>query len=592
MRLLHTLFPIFLFAAQLALGDDANPPVTAQRSYCNPLNLDYAFCPIPNFAEHGKHRTTADPTVVQFRGDYYLFSTNQWGYWWSSDLSVWNFVPRKFLKPQHQVYDELCAPAAFVLNDQLHVIGSTHTPDFPIWRSASPRGEQGDRWQEAVPAFTGVAWDPAFFLDDDGRLYLYHGSSNDRPLYGQEVDPKTLQPIGERQELVRLHDEVHGWERFGEANDNTFLHPFIEGAWMTKHDGRYYLQYAAPGTEFSGYADGVYVGQHPLGPFEYQAHNPICFKPGGFARGAGHGSTFQDNNGNYWRCATIVIGVKNNFERRLGIWPAAFDSDGVMHCDTAYGDYPQRLPNARGVTGPHGETMGWMLLNYAKPVRASSTLGGFAPNLAVDEDVKTYWSAATGDAGEHFTSDLGEISTVHAIQVNYADQDAELMGKVAGIFHQYVISTSSDGQKWTVVIDKSENARDAPHDYVELPAPVEARYVRIENRHVPTGKFALSGFRVFGRGHGAPPEPVKNFTALRGDSERRNAWLKWRQSSDATGYVIRCGVDPDKLYSSVMVYSANEYYFRAMDRDVPYYFQIEAFNENGVSPRTSPIVAK
>lgn len=562
-------------------------------SYCNPLNLDYGYCPIPNFVAHGKHRATADPTLVTFRGDFYLFSTNQWGYWWSPDLNVWNFVPRKFLKPQHQVYDELCAPAAFVLDDKLHVIGSTHTTDFPMWRSDAPRSDQGDRWEEAVPAFAGAAWDPAFFIDDDGRLYLYHGSSNDRPLYGQEVDRRSMQPIGQKHELVRLDDERHGWERFGEANDNTFLRPFIEGAWMTKHDGRYYLQYAAPGTEFSGYADGVYVGQHPLGPFEYQAHNPICFKPGGFTRGAGHGSTFQDDSGSFWRCATIVIGVKNNFERRLGIWPAAFDADGVMHCDTAYGDYPQRLPDASGAQQvDHGKTMGWMLLNYAKPVVVSSTLGGFAPNLAVDEDVKTYWSAATGDAGEHFTSDLGELSTIHAIQVNYADQDAELMGKAAGIFHQYVISTSPDGHKWTAVVDKSDNRRDVPHDYVELSAPVEARFVRIENRHVPTGKFALSGFRVFGRGLGEPPESVKNFVALRGDSERRNAWLKWRQSPDATGYVIRCGVDPDKLYNSVMVYGANEYYFRAMDRDVPYYFQIEAFNENGVSPRTTPILAK
>jgi hypothetical protein len=115
--------------------------------------------------------------------------------------------------------------------------------------------------------------------------------------------------------------------------------------------------------------------------------------------------------------------------------------------------------------------------------------------------------------------------------------------------------------------------------------------VRIENYRVPTGKFALSGLRVFGRAHGVPPQPVQNFIALRGDSEPRNAWLKWRQSPDATGYVIRSGVDPAKLYNSVMIYGANEYYFRAMDRDVPYYFQIEAFNENGVSSRTTPIVA-
>ena len=39
--------------------------------------------------------------------------------------------------------------------------------------------------------------------------------------------------------------------------DNTFLKPFIEGSWMKKYNGKYYLQYGAPGTEFSGYGDGV-----------------------------------------------------------------------------------------------------------------------------------------------------------------------------------------------------------------------------------------------------------------------------------------------------------------------------------------------
>jgi len=53
--------------------------------------------------------------------------------------------------------------------------------------------------------------------------------------------------------------------------------------------------------------------------------------------------------------------------------------------------------------------------------------------------------------------------------------------------------------------------------------------------------------------------------------------------------VIYSGIAPDKLYTSVMVYSASEYYFRAMDRDRPYYFSIEVFNENGISPRT-PVV--
>ena len=38
-----------------------------------------------------------------------------------------------------------------------------------------------------------------------------------------------------------------------------------------------------------------------------------------------------------------------------------------------------------------------------------------------------------------------------------------------------------------------------------------------------------------------------------------------------------------------MVYDANEYYGKAMDKEKPYYFSIEAINENGVSSRTKVI---
>jgi xylan 1,4-beta-xylosidase len=580
------LIVVFLAGGVARAGDAAPPGRPRQATFCNPVNIDYGYCPIPDFTRNGKHRTTADPVIVRFKGDYYLFSTNQWGYWWSEDMLRWNFVPRKFLKPRHKGYDELCAPAAWVMGDALYLIGSTHAKDFPIWVSKNPRT---DDWAEAVTAFEGAAWDPAFFVDDDARLYVYWGSSNTFPLYGREVDPKTLQPVGERRDLIKLNDGLHGWERFGEHQDNTFLRPFIEGAWMTKHRGKYYLQYAAPGTEFSGYADGVYVGEAPLGPFTYQPHNPFSYKPGGFARGAGHGATYQDGFGNWWHVSTVVIGVKNNFERRIGIWPAGFDGDGVLYCNTAYGDYPTRLPEQPNADHAAGRFTGWMLLNHNKPVTVSSTLGGFAPNFAVDEDIRTYWSAATGGKGEWLQSDLGAVSTVRAVQINYADQDAQLLGKVPGLYHQYTLKASLDGQRWQTITDKSGNKADVPHDYVELGELVEARFIRLENVQVPTGKFAISGLRVFGRGPGREPGAVENFVVLRGDSDRRNAWLKWRAEPAATGYLIYCGVAPDKMYTSVMVYGATEYYYRAMDRDRAYYFQIEAFNEAGVSKRGGPV---
>ena len=586
-----------------------------QKTYCNPINIDYGYTPIPNFSEWGKHRATADPVIVNFKGNYYLFSTNQWGYWWSSDMLNWKFISKKFLRPWNEGYDELCAPAVGIIGDTMIVFGSTYTTNFTIWMSTDPKANE---WKPLVDSFEIGGWDPSFFTDDDGRLYMYNGSSNKFPMYGIELNRQTMKPIGTRKEMYLLEPWRFGWQRFGEHMDNTFLDPFIEGSHMTKYNGKYYLQYGAPGTEFSGYADGLLVGDHPLGPFTAMP-DPLSMKLGGFVRGAGHGATFEDNYKNYWHVSTTVISVKNTFERRLGIWPAGFDKDGTMYCNVTFGDYPYFLPaspnpseggalepsNSKSIsnilessqipppTGGAGAWFtGWMLLNYNKPVQVSSTLGGYHPNQAVDELAKTYWSAATGNKGEWIQTDLGAISTVNAVQINYADQDAEFLGKQTTTYHQYKMYYSADGKKWSVLVDMGNNKTDVPHDYIELPAPVQARFIKLENIHMPTGKFAIGGLRVFGNGNGSKPEKVRDFIVLRTEKDKRSAFIKWRPVDNAFAYNIYYGTHPEKLYTSIMVHSNNEYWMKTMDSQKTYYFCIESINENGVSERTKVIEVK
>jgi hypothetical protein len=590
-----------------------------QKTYCNPINIDYGYTPIPNFTEWGRHRATADPVIVNYKNDYYLFSTNQWGYWWSNDMLHWNFISKKFLRPWNTgTYDELCAPAVGIIGDTVIVFGSTYTKTFTIWMSTNPKANE---WKPLVDSFEIGGWDPAFFTDDDGKLYMYNGSSNNYPVYGIELNRKTFKPIGTRTPVYLLQDWRYGWQRFGEHMDNTFLDPFIEGSWMTKHNRKYYFQYGAPGTEFSGYADGVVVGSAPLfdGIEITPQSDPLSMKLGGFARGAGHGSTFQDNNGNYWHVSTIMLSVKNNFERRVGIWPAGFDKDDVMWCNTAFGDYPHYLPNLQQsllnqnvnnyddlsksevsamVASPEGggrvgAFTGWMLLNYNKPIAVSSTLGGYHANNANDEDIKTYWSAATSNKGEWIQTDLGNISTVNAVQINYADQDVDSnrLGKINDQYHQYKLYYSSDGKKWNVLVDKSNNKTDVPHEYVEV-SPVQARFIKLENIHMPTGKFAISGLRVFGNGNGAKPDAVKTFFVLRTEKDKRSGWIKWSPVGNAFAYNIYYGTAPGKLYNCIMMLQNNEYWFKAMDKLKQYYFSIEAINENGVSPRTKVIEVK
>jgi xylan 1,4-beta-xylosidase len=261
-----------------------------------------------------------------------------------------------------------------------------------------------------------------------------------------------------------------------------------------------------------------------------------------------------------------------------------------MYMNAAFGDYPHYLPS--GVTNhlKSGFT-GWMLLNYNKPVTVSSTLGAFTANNAVDENIKTYWSAVSSNKGEWLTSDLGETATVNAVQVNYADQDAAFLGKQTTIYHQYKLWYSVDGHNWKILEDKSLNRKDVPHDYVALEKPVRARFIKLENIHMPTGKFAISGLRVFGKGNGKIPATVKDLTILRTSAEKRNAWIRWNPVNDAYAYNIYLGTDPDKLYNCIMVYQANEYWYKGMDSEKSYYFCIEAINENGVSQRSKVIRA-
>jgi hypothetical protein len=230
-----------------------------------------------------------------------------------------------------------------------------------------------------------------------------------------------------------------------------------------------------------------------------------------------------------------------------------------------------------------------MLLNYKKPIAVSSTLGGYDANNANDEDIKTYWSAASANKGEWIQSDLGNVSTVNAIQINYADQDVDSnrLGKFNDQYHQYKLYYSVDGKKWNVLVDKSNNRTDVPHDYIEIEKPVQARFIKLENIHMPTGKFAISGLRVFGNGNGARPDAVKTFFVLRTEKDPRSGWIKWNPVSNAYAYNIYYGTSPDKLYNCIMVYNNNynEYWFKGMDKMKTYYFTIEAVNENGVSTK-------
>lgn len=351
---------------------------------------------------------------------------------------------------------------------------------------------------------------------------------------------------------------------------------------MTKHDGKYYLQYAGPGTEFKSYSDAVYVSDKPLGPFKLAGHNPISYKPEGFIAGAGHSSTFKDIYGNYWHISSMTISIKHMFERRLGLFPTFFDKDCAMYVYTGFGDFPFKVPT-RKISGPDELFPGWMLLSYNKPVEVSSELDDHPKKYAANEDIRTYWSAKTGDKGEWISMDLEKECTINAIQINYAENDAKLKGRVPDIYYQYLLEYSSDNKIWKTLVDKTQNETDVPHDYIELKTPVKARYIKLTNYKVPSGTFAIAGLRVFGNGSGKAPPETKELKLARQGNDRCIVNLSWTKVPGAVGYNIRYGTQKDKLYQNYQVLDAESLIIRSLNSSQKYYFTIDTFNENGIT---------
>lgn len=515
-------------------------------------------------------REAADPVVVAFGDRYYLFASKSGGYWHTADFAHWTHVP---------IADDVLpiedyAPALFVQDGWLYYVGST-PGNGRLYRSQAP--ERGE-WEPVteIPS----RWDPAFWAEGD-NLYIYYGSSPSDPIRAVTLDLATFRQKAAPVDCLDSDTASHGWERPG-AGHELPRRPYIEGAWMTKHKGRYYLQYAGPGTEWDTYADGVYVGESPLGPFRYMSNNPTSSKEGGFIGGAGHGCLFEVGE-QWWKAATNSISVKHPFERRVSFYPSGFDDDGYLWTDTYAGDYPLWLPGTAddGTTGPE-----WELLSLRRPVRVSSALEGHDGTLATDEAVRTEWVARTAGADEWLEVDLGEGARVAAVQVNFGEFGSQLTARDPRSHQHYLLEASHNGKRWTTLVDNSEKESDTPHDYIEFSEPFEARYIRVRNlSYTSAPYFSLRDLRVFGRRQGDAPRAVADLSVERNAADGCRATVRWTPTAGADGYVIRYGIAPDKLYSTLRIPDGKvgEREMTGLNRDVPYWFAADAFNGSGTT---------
>jgi len=587
------------------------------KYYCNPININYRY----QFNADQRNsrlaicREAADPSLILFKGRYYLFPSMNLSVWVSDNLVDWE---------SHRLPDSLplydYAPDARVVGEYVYFCASKKGEICNFYRT---KDILNGPYEEIAGSFD--FWDPNLFVDDDGRVYFYWGCSNDTPIWGVELDKDSMLPIGDKKELIFGQPEIRGFERVGENNSrlpkseeeieeafkeflrrgNTRIEdippmyipmikgmfsdrPYIEGAWMNKFNGKYYLQYAFAGTQYNTYGDGVYVGESPLGPFKPANNNPYSYKPGGFLPGAGHGSTMEDKQGRLWHTATMRISVNHDFERRVGIFPAGIDADGELFCNQRYADWPVNID----IRNPR-ENPEWYLLSYNKKVTASSNEEGYGPGNVANEDVRSWWKAKPDDDEAWILMDLGEDFDVRGIQVNFADDnlDIPVPGEIRGttqaryidekVYHTcWLLEGSVDGEEYFVIEDKRKADTDLSHDFITRTDGVIVRYLRLSGIILPYNQTpTVSGLRVFGIGKGKKPI-IPQFTAIR-DNEL-DMTVEISEPDTVTGYNILWGRTPDKLYHSFMTFE-NTQRVGALVSGVDYYVRVDAFNENGIT---------
>lgn|GEM_PF-798496 len=528
--------------------------------------------------------TAGEPVIKIINGDYYLFIRGRRGYWWSSDFKDWNYVNAPNLLGGIVGITEIDGKV-------YNYAGNTNN------RVMTTDDIKSGIWYEAGTFSSNNYGDASMLYDEDtGRLFMYYGWSQVLGIRVVELDKNTFKEISEPRIVNWGDPHKHGWETryssdlifpfFSDRQYRPEEYGWTEGPHPLKYNGKYYVLYSSIGLEFASYAQGVMVADDPLGPYVYDEHNPLTRMVTGSAPGAGHGSFFVDKQGKLWTVAMVAFTQNGgNGNTLMSIFPTDVDSDGVMHGNVEYGDYPQYLPGVKENPITDNFT-GWTLLSWNKKVETSSTqppgaqTGNYWPAFAVDQNGKTFWSAQTGNPGEYMTVDLGKQSDIRGIQIQF-DRAGAGGGAALTRYQSYTVDVSDDNQNWTRVIDKSNNPQDLRSDYVELPTAVTGRYVKLTNVFTPdNGRFAVKELRVFGNPDTSKftKVPEGRFMAVRNDVDRRQADLLWEPVEGADGYLVRYGIEPDKLYQSDMVYGKHSLNIKSLNVDPEYYFEVEAFS--------------
>ncbi len=524
-KIVH-LFALTALAASSAHA--ADPQIGRTARYCNPL-------PMPT-AQGGS--ASGDVTVIREQGRYYMYCTGG-GAWISDDLLHWFY---------QRVAGVPVAPDVVKYKGRFYMCGN----DGPLYKADHPLGPfvSLGPWKN-TPDVTG-GWNGPFdmhiYIDDDNQPYLYYPGRGVSGIYVVPLDPNDLTRFAGPPRPLFAFNKDHVWERYGEMNEYTDV-AWIEGPWMQKVNGTYYLQYSASGTQWKTYANGYYTSKSPMGPFTYAPNNPLLRRTDGLVTGPAHGSIVEGPDKHLWQFYTIVLSNPPG-GRRIGMDRVVFDKGGSMAVKVT--DTPQWAPGA--VSDPTQGDSGSIPVTLNK-VRAMNALSRFSSEqpgrdaaYAVDNSSGTWWEPSAADEQQTLTIELSPATRFDVVQLFTIDSVRLMFSGGRGFgfgggrsragrgtggapttgpaptatrpattpapepnqinAYQYRIEVSLDGQTYTTTLDQTKNAVSRNTIFEEIP-PVKCRFVRLVMTNWPrTTPLGIIEFTVFGKAAGTLPAAV------------------------------------------------------------------------------------
>ncbi len=144
------------------------------KYFCNPINISYTYQFNQAKDKCTLNREAADPSMILFKGKYYLFPSMNLGFYVSENLVDWEYHPYPKLL---SAYDY--APDVRQIGEWMYFSASRRGVVCDFYRTKDPLADEFERIEGNFDF-----WDPNLFCDDDGRVYFYYGCSNATPIWG------------------------------------------------------------------------------------------------------------------------------------------------------------------------------------------------------------------------------------------------------------------------------------------------------------------------------------------------------------------------------------------------------------------------